>query len=89
MHWVWCTEVMRGEKVAINLDLVATMSRGRVKNAQNVDVECTSLFYGTLTMAVDRIAYGSTTVLETPEQIFTLPRIEVAPARPIVKAGRK
>jgi len=78
MHWVWCSGV-NGDKVPVNLDMIATMLRG--KNEKGVEI--TSMFYGTMAMNIQgQVSYANTQVLETPEQIFALPRIEIAPSRP-------
>jgi len=88
--FIWCTEASRGDKVAINLDLVAAMARGKIKTAQGQEVECTNLYYGSIAVTLQgAAAYGLTAVLETPEQILITPRIESAPIRPAVKTGRK
>ena len=85
MHFVWATAV-NGDKVPVNLEHVATMLRGK----NDKGVEATSLFYGHIAVSVQgAVTYANTQVLETPEQLFTLPRIEMAPTRSAVKASRK
>jgi len=81
MHWVWATGV-NGDKVPINLELIATMMRGKALDNQKIERDATLLFYGTVAVGMQGPIYASTAVLETPEQIFALPRIEIAPSRP-------
>lgn len=88
MHWVWCSGI-NGDKLPVNLALVAAMMRGKATDNQKIERECTILFYGSVSASLQGPpVYGSSAVLETPEQIFTLPRIEIAPVRPAVKARK-
>ena len=73
MHWVWATGV-GGDKVAVNLDLVASVARVKTDKGDNA----TALFFGSIAVNVQGQAhYGNTQVLETPEQLFQLPQVEV------------
>ena len=81
MHWVWCSTA-DGDKVPVNLEHVATMARIKTKNKDGAEVEVTSLFYGYVAgPAGGGVHYANSQVLETPEEIFTLERINVAPSR--------
>ena len=80
MHWVWCSTA-DGDKVPVNLEHVATMARMKTKNKDGADIEVTSLFYGCVAQHGAGVHYANSQVLETPEEIFTLERINVAPSR--------
>lgn len=86
-HWVWCSTAT-GEKVPVNLELVATMARQKAKGPDGGDIEVTALFYGhAAALPGGGVHYANSQVLETPEEIFMLERVDVAPSRAKAKSG--
>lgn len=86
MHWVWATSADDGKKIPVNLAVLFSMLPVPAKEAVPAR---TVLFLGGITQSIQgQVTYASTHVLETPDELFALPVIEVGPKpmHPALKA---
>ena len=75
MHWVMAT-TPDGKKTPINLAAIPSMDRGKLDDGKGVTI----LFLGGMCISVGgEISYARTLVLESPEELFALPKVQVGP----------
>mgnify|MGYP001569366816 CR=1 FL=1 len=75
MHWILAT-LPDGKKAPVNLDAIPSMQRGTVADGDK-STPVTLLFLGGIAVAIQgQISYAITSVLETPEELLALPKME-------------
>lgn len=86
MHWVMATEYPTGVKVPVNLAAIFSMRRAKVPDNRpgslvGKHTEITMLFIGGIAVTYPGgqrvLDYANVQVIETPDQLFKLPKMEV------------
>ncbi len=73
-HWVWATDVNTKQRVPVNLTSIPFMLP--IKRQEGFAV--TALFIGGVAIAADgTYVYAQAQVLETPQELFSSPKIKL------------